>query len=47
MNDDADGGNEDEDDDNADDADAEDNDLTLMTPQSPGSVLCGERNNSF
>ena len=27
--------------------DAEDADLTLMTPQSPGSVLCGERNNSF
>ena len=24
-----------------------DNDLTLIAPQSPGSVLCGERNSSF
>ena len=36
----------DEDDVDGDNGDYDD-DLTLMTPQSPGSVLCGERNNSF
>ena len=36
-----------DDDDGGGDNDDNDDDLTLMTPQSPGSVLCGERNNSF
>ena len=43
------GDDDDEDGEGDDDKDVcdKDNDLTLIAPQSPGSVLCGERNSSF